>query len=201
VADVLRGALAELQAHGWLLVETDGGLLDDAGHLYMHGGMAGAECRDFLDHDLPGWLGQLHPTVASRLEAAPSISGDRYGAAVAERQRLAAVATDLFADVQVLALPTAVLTPPFVADLEPMARHLEVNAACLRPTCPVSMLDLCAVTVPVGLDQAGMPVGLQLVARGGEDEMALASALAAEGILGQPLQRLGTPPALRSTSV
>ncbi len=200
VADVLHGALAELRADGWLVTEMDGGLLDGAGHLYMHGGMAGAECRDFLERDLPGWLERLHPTVGSRLKDAPPLTSERYGLAVAERERLAAAATELFAQAQVLALPTALLTPPSVDELGPMARYREVNAACLRPTCPVSMLDLCAVTVPVGLDDAGMPVGLQLVALGGEDETALAAALAVERVLGDALQRLGTPPALTSTS-
>ncbi len=46
------------------------------------------------------------------------------------------------------------------------------------------MLGLCAVTLPVGLDAAGMPVGLQLVAPGGQDELALAAALSAERALG-----------------
>ena len=33
---------------------------------------------------------------------------------------------------------------------------------------------MCAVTLPVALDGAGMPVGLHIVARGGEEETALA---------------------------
>ncbi|MEJ2205409.1 MAG: amidase [Gemmatimonadota bacterium] len=200
VAEVLHDAMAELQGAGWSVQETQGGLLDEAGHLYMHGGMAGAECRDFLERDLPGWLEQLHPTVGSRLERTPSVSDGRYAAAVSERGRLAAAAPDLFHGVRVLALPTAILTPPCITDLEPMERYLEVNAAALRPTCPVSMLDLCAVSLPVGLDRSGMPVGLQIVAPAGEDETALSVALAAERILGDPLRRLDTPPALRARS-
>ena len=196
----LGEALRELGGSGWRVAEKDGGLLDEAGHLYMRSGMAGAECRDFLDRDLPGWLERLHPLVGSRLAGVPSRSSEAYAEAVQERERLMALAPLLFGDCDVLALPTAVLTPPPVEELEPMERYLEVNAATLRPTCPVSMLGLCAVTVPVGLDRAGMPVGLQLVARGGADEMALAAALAAERVLGEPLRRLGAAPALRATS-
>ncbi len=41
-----------------------------------------------------------------------------------------------------------------------------------------------------------MPVGLQLVARAGDDEALLGVALAAEGVLGTAPQRLGGPPLL-----
>ena len=53
------------------------------------------------------------------------------------------------------------------------ARRLSVNRTILRPTYPVSVLALTAISVPVGLDAAGMPVGLQLIARGGHDEALL----------------------------
>jgi len=200
VADVLHAALSELEGLRWTVRDTDGDLIDEAGHLYRQGGMAGAECRDFLERELPGWLELLHPLVGSRLEGLPSVSEAQYAAALAHRERLVAATADLFRDVEVLALPTAILTPPCVSDLETMERYLEVNAATLRPTCPVSMLGLCAVSVPVGLDRSGMPVGLQLVAPGGEDERALAAALAVERALGDPLHRLGAPPTLQAFS-
>jgi aspartyl-tRNA(Asn)/glutamyl-tRNA(Gln) amidotransferase subunit A len=62
------------------------------------------------------------------------------------------------------------------------------------------MLGLCAVTLPVGLDEADMPVGLQLVAQAGHDEMLLAAALAVERALGTAEQQLGRPPYLAALS-
>jgi aspartyl-tRNA(Asn)/glutamyl-tRNA(Gln) amidotransferase subunit A len=53
---------------------------------------------------------------------------------------------------------------------------------------------LCAITLPVGRDRAGMPVGLQLIAPAGAEERLLAIALAAERVLGTAADRLGTPP-------
>ena len=58
----------------------------------------------------------------------------------------------------------------------------------------VNYLGLCALTMPVGLDRARMPVGLQLIARNGEDERLLAIALAIEKCLGSGRDRLGKPP-------
>jgi aspartyl-tRNA(Asn)/glutamyl-tRNA(Gln) amidotransferase subunit A len=53
---------------------------------------------------------------------------------------------------------------------------------------------LCAATLPIGLDRFGMPIGLQLIAKGGDDERLVAIACAAERALGTPRERLGVPP-------
>ena len=142
----------------------------------MTGGIAAAECSAFLRRDLPGWMEILDPTVGERLRGAPGLDSDAYAEAVRRREAMASEAAELFRDVDLLALPGHLLTPPPVAELEgDLERYLEVNAAALRPTCPGSALGLCGLT---------LPVGLQLVAPGGEDESLLAMALAAEPALG-----------------
>ena len=60
----------------------------------------------------------------------------------------------------------------------------------------VNYLGLSAITMPVGRDRAGMPVGLQLTAPARAEEPLLAIALAAERVLGTAADRLGTPPML-----
>jgi len=60
----------------------------------------------------------------------------------------------------------------------------------------VNYLGLCAITMPVGRDRAGMPVWLQLTAPARAEEPLLAIALAAERVLGTAADRLGTPPML-----
>jgi Asp-tRNA(Asn)/Glu-tRNA(Gln) amidotransferase A subunit family amidase len=49
----------------------------------------------------------------------------------------------------------------------------------------------------VALDTAGIPVGLQIVARANAEERLLAIAYACEKVLGTGQQRLGTPPLCR----
>lgn len=194
IAGVLLAALAELEAAGWSRVAIDGSLIDAAGHLYRTGGIAGAECRAFLERELPGWVEILDPVVGSRLPGAASTSDPSYAAALAERTRLEGSAGSLFAACDVLALPGALLTPVPVREVDDLGRYVEVNTTALAPTCPVNILGLCALTMPVGLDDAGMPVGLQLVAPAGRDAELLAVALAAERILGTAAERLGRPP-------
>lgn len=194
IADVLHAALDELAASGWRVEEADGSLLDEATQLYLTGGIAGAESRAFLERDLPEWPAILHPTVGRRLEKARAITSESYAAAMAERWAMVGRAPVLFGTADVLALPTSIATPPPVADLAELARYVEANVAALRPTCPVSILGACALTLPVGRDASGMPVGLQLVARGGADEALLGVAMTAERVLGTPRERLGDPP-------
>ena len=194
IAVVIEQALGELSSSGWVTSETDGGLLDAAGDHYLAGGIAGAECLAFLDRELPEWLEVLDPVVGRRLEGSPALDSEAYATSIATRAGMVARSDDLFETVDLLALPTAIITPPAVSDLEDLDRYIETNRATLRPTGPASMLGLCALTVPVGLDHSGMPVGLQLVAPGGRDELLLAAGLAAERVLGTARERLGVPP-------
>ncbi len=43
-------------------------------------------------------------------------------------------------------------------DIEDPEIHFNANMRLVRNTNTVSLLNLCAMTVPVGLDAAGMPV-------------------------------------------
>ena len=61
----------------------------------------------------------------------------------------------------------------------------------------LNILGLCAVTMPVALDDAGMPVGLQIVGRANTEERLLGIARACEKVLGTGPERLGTPPLCR----
>ncbi len=196
IADVLERALDDLRARGWDHLVVDGSLLDQAQRLYLTGGIAGAECRAFLERDLPGWLEILHPTVGSRLAGAPARTSERYAASIAERKQLLGRVGTLFGCADLLVLPAVIITPPPVSDVHDLDRYVETNTAVLRATCPINMLGLCAVTLPVGLDQANMPVGLQLLAPAGHDEMLLGAALAVERALGTAEGRLGRPPYL-----
>jgi aspartyl-tRNA(Asn)/glutamyl-tRNA(Gln) amidotransferase subunit A len=72
------------------------------------------------------------------------------------------------------------------------------NRKIVHNLVPVNYLTLCAATLPVGLDRLGMPVGLQLIAKGGDDERLVAIACAAERILGTPREILGVAPMCRS---
>jgi len=57
----------------------------------------------------------------------------------------------------VIASPTLCLTPPLMSEVADPDRHLRVNRRIVCNTAAVNYLGLCAITMPVGRDRAGMP--------------------------------------------
>ncbi len=194
IVDKLDGVLSQLSSHAGNLVEIDGELLDSAFELSLgRRPIASTECRAFLESELPGWLDILHPIVRSRLAQALTPGDPEYEAALADHRNMANQADKLFDDADILVLPGNVISPPPVADLIDLDRYATANDGILRPTYPISVLGLTAISIPVGIDRNGMPIGLQLVAPGGQDEALLGVALAAERVFGTASQSLGHP--------
>ena len=196
LASVVDGALEELRAAGADLLELDAPELDEAAELYLSGPIVQPEFVEFLQRELPDWIPLLDPIIGTRLEAAGGVPALDYIAAHQDRRRLSArLHARLAAErIDLLAAPTLPISPPPLAALARLDAYRKANRAMLSGTCPASMLDMCAISLPVGLDGEGMPVGLQLMGPSGGDLGLLAQAVAAEGVLGTSLTRLGTPP-------
>ncbi|GAA4516273.1 MULTISPECIES: amidase [Nonomuraea] len=118
----------------------------------------------------------FQPEVLDRLRGAMRVPGWKYVRATAERRRLAGVAEKLFEDHDVLALPTVPLTAPPLGLRETVldGRPVGVRAALLALTSPWNVLGFPALSVPAGL-AGGLPVGLQLVCRPGDEHLLAAA--------------------------
>ena len=193
---VVQAALAELEAAGATLLDIDVPELDEAGERYFDGRIVQPEFLGYLERELPEWIPLLHSIIGKRLGAAGDVRAVDYLAALDARRRLSArVHARLTAErVDLLATPTLPIAPPPLAALSRLGAYRDANRAMLSGTCPASMLDMCAISLPAGLDGEGMPVGLQLMGPSGGDLGLLAQAAAAEDVLGTNLTRLGTPP-------
>ena len=202
VAAVAEGALAELEAAGATLLSVDVPELDDAGDRYFDGRIVQPEFLGFLERELPEWIPLLHPIIGKRLGAAREVRAVDYLAALDGRLRLSACVHERLASesVDLLATPTLPIAPPPLAELSRLGAYRDANRLMLSGTCPASMLNLCAASLPAGLDGDGMPVGLQLMGPSGDDLLVLARAAAVEAVLGTNLTRLGTPPRIAEAS-
>lgn len=181
IADTVDATLRGLEAAGVAtLAEIDGSLLDRAEQLYMEGCIVAAECSRFIAAELPEWIDLLDPRVAARLRGAPALDSDRYQSDLARLAELRRGTPDLFRDADLLVWPTHLDLPAAVSDLTTIDRYLAVNRRLLSSTCTVNALGLCALTVPVGVDALGLPVGLHLVGPAGADEQLLEMALRIE---------------------
>ena len=106
--------------------------------------------------------------VFSRTEAGFHILATRYIEAMALRGRLLTrFVTEVLAGVDALFLPTTPVAVPTIAavDTDEGAEIAEIIGGLARLTRPFSYLGVPALSVPCGPDEAGLPVGFQLVGR------------------------------------
>ena len=120
------------------------------------------------------------PFVRGRLEAGRDISAADYIALMRARAALVREMDARLSDLDGLVLPTTPIVAPTIAEVSAsfeafMAKQL----LGFRNTSMINFFDLCAVSLPLP-SEGGLPVGLMLVARNGQDRKLLRMAAAVE---------------------
>jgi aspartyl-tRNA(Asn)/glutamyl-tRNA(Gln) amidotransferase subunit A len=197
IAETVDAALTELAQHGVKCSRPSMPVIQEALAFMAEPTVAAVECNALLTTDLPEWLPLLGSVVAELVAEGNGMTARELLARQRRFRAFAVAGTGLFAGFDVMALPAVPITPPRLDELRTTEDYHRLSSSALRNTTIVSLLGLCALTLPVGLDRAGLPVGLQLAARLGEEEHLLSVALTVERILGSPRQRLGVPPLCR----
>jgi aspartyl-tRNA(Asn)/glutamyl-tRNA(Gln) amidotransferase subunit A len=196
VAEGCEDALVELERRGARALPFDFAEARQA--LAISGnwdaGVVGPELHAILSADLPEWLDTLNAPARAHLEEAKARPAGDYVRAKEALRAYAASADARLSEVDVLVCPTSPITPPTLREARDDAFTRKSGPLSARNTCIVNLLGLCALSLPVALDGAGMPVGLQLVARAHHEEALLATAQAFEDALGTGRRRLGTAP-------
>ena len=198
IDEVVRHAIDQLARAGAVVVDQPLPEAREAVAVFTEGGVSAIELRAFLDRELPEWLATIDPVNGPALKNAENLSAREYLARLLRLAEAARRAAARFDDVDVIAAPTVRLSPHVLSEDTGPEKFWARNRALVHNLAPVNFLALCAATLPVGLDRLGLPVGLQLIARGGDDERLVATACAAERALGTPRQILGEPPMCRS---
>lgn len=150
---------------------------------------------------LAGELAPLYQEVETRARLKPEaqwevrrgIEMDAMGLHQASRVRSAwfAAAAALFARFDVVALPVAQCFP-FPADWdwpkEIAGRAMDSYHRWMQVMVPASLLGLPAISVPVGFDARGLPMGMQIIGAKGADRKVLEIAQAYHGATHWPQQ-------------
>jgi aspartyl-tRNA(Asn)/glutamyl-tRNA(Gln) amidotransferase subunit A len=191
---VVRAAIDKLARAGAVVKETPLPEAREAFAVFSEGGVSAIELRAFLDRELPDWLNTIDPVNAPALKNAETLSAREYLTRLLRLQTAAKTAAVHFDDVDVIATPTVMVSPHVLGEETGPEQFWARNRKIVHNLVPVNYLGLCAATLPVGLDRIGMPVGLQLIAKGGDDERLVLIACAAEGVLGTPREIIGVPP-------
>jgi len=125
----------------------------------------------------------MKATVVENIEFGLSVTVDDVLRAEALRAEVHVEMTKFFDEYDVLALPAAQVAPfsvetefPMAIDGVAMADYLDWMTTC----CVITPTGCPALSLPAGFTSAGLPVGLQLVARVGNDRALLEAAAALE---------------------
>lgn len=194
VAEAVREVIDRLEANGARIVTVDLPRTDEAYALFQQGGLAAAELAAFLNTEMPEMIDILDPNVAARIKAADDMSAWEYVRRRGIIDSLSATAAERLTDVDALLTPTVAITPPTLESLEPEGAYAKANMQALRNTVVGNFMGLCGLTLPVGKDAVGMPVGMQLLAGPWQEARLLVIGQAIENTLGTGLDILGFSP-------
>jgi aspartyl-tRNA(Asn)/glutamyl-tRNA(Gln) amidotransferase subunit A len=166
VLDAYDRSLRELAGLGAEIVDLakGGRTLKESGDLV--GKIISAECyprlAELVDNDaLP-----LDQAVRPRLRAGASISSRQYLDVLADREKAKREFALRMDGID------AVLTPGTLTAAIPLTEVDQTGTPAIA-TRWVNYLDLCALALPNGMTQGGLPLSLQVTCRGGDEAMAL----------------------------
>jgi aspartyl-tRNA(Asn)/glutamyl-tRNA(Gln) amidotransferase subunit A len=132
----------------------------------INGRIMSAEAYAILSHLVDDNAQPLDQDVRPRVRAGAAISSRDYLTALAERERLKTSFSAAIEGVDALLTPTAI-TPAIPVAL------IDQNTTPAVFTRFVNFLDLCAVAVPNGFTEGGLPTSLQIICRAYAEPLAL----------------------------
>ncbi|UQG60855.1 amidase [Marinobacter sp. M3C] len=144
-----------------------------------------------MPSELLSWLGEktfndqkelIDPTIRVRIEKGLTIKAHDYLTVSAERHAHVKEADKLFDAVDLIISPTTQETALPIKSLEDPDNAMRAAMSMTRNTQPANYFDWCAVTLPIGLDSSGLPMGLQLNTRGMTESNLLAMAVWVESV-------------------
>lgn len=185
VAAQFDAAVARLQTAGVRLSRQAFPIFDEVTALFaQHGTLTVAEAatlhKTLLESDDADLMDQR---VLTRMMTARKFTAQDYVRLQWERQRLQAAATETLGT-QFLLFPTVAITAPSIATLEADDdTFARTNLLALRNTMLGNYLGMPGVSLPIGCDGAGLPVGALLSGANGDDDRVLAAASTIEKAL------------------
>ena len=162
VVDMLRQALAACESLGATITEVR--LPAAYAELVASWGVTTAvECLRAHAQYYPAQRDQYGPVLAALLDMGLNTPQSAYDHLQVVRKNFQAALNDLFAQVDYLIAPCMTGPVPTVADMDTRVTEDESRAAFIQFTAPFDYSGHPTITLPLGLDAAGLPQGFQLV--------------------------------------
>jgi aspartyl-tRNA(Asn)/glutamyl-tRNA(Gln) amidotransferase subunit A len=175
------GAIGRLGKAGVRVTDEPLALIDDMTAVNARGGFAPTEAFAIHRENLKNRGADFDPNVRARILRGEKVSAADYVLMVRDRARLVRAMDARLADLDALVLPTTPIVAPTIAEVATPETFNARNMLLLRNTSIINFFDLTAISLP--LPRNGLPVGLMLVARNGQDQRLFGIAAAVERLL------------------
>ncbi|HXX26793.1 MAG TPA: amidase [Pseudolabrys sp.] len=161
-------ALDRLDKNGVRLSDEALPLLERMAEVNTKGGVLPAEALAVHRDRLARRGNDIDPNVRVRLERAEKIAAADYIQMTRERTELIRAMDARLADLDALLMPTTPVVAPLLNEVATADDFARCNAMVLRNTSMWNFFDCCAISLPLPRD-GGLPTGMMLVARNGQD--------------------------------
>ncbi|PHT41705.1 Fatty acid amide hydrolase [Capsicum baccatum] len=191
ISDKCKNVLRRLsQKHGCKTIEI---VIPDLHEMNIaHIVSIGSESLSALSPDYYDGKGErLTYDTRTNMALFRSFTAADYVAAQRLRRRLMYFHMEIFKKVDIIVTPTTGMAAPRIppSALKVGETNLQVTENLMRFTTTANLLGLPAVTVPVGYDKQGLPIGMQLIGRPWCEASILRLAAAIEETCAAPVKR------------
>ena len=155
-------ALATLSQSGARIVRLKAPEFDGALSANAKGGFAASEAFTWHRNLLAQKGAGYDPRIRIRIERGERMTAADYVELLDARRSLVAAFDARTRDLDALVMPTVVIVPPRIAELDDEQAYNRINMLILRNTALGNFFDRCSITLPCHRDGEA-PVGLMLV--------------------------------------
>ena len=181
VAGRFEAAIHRLDRAGARMSEMEFPIFDDMAHVQSAATIATVEAYQ-IHHDRIAKHGpDYDPIVRSRIETGGAVSAAEYARMLEERNELVNAMNSALAEVDALVLPTTPIVAPTMDEVSNPKGFNRCNRLLLRNTAIANFFNLCAISLPMP-DVGGLPAGLMLFARHGQDRQLFEISVSVEGL-------------------
>jgi len=181
VSERFSSAIAAFGKAGLALRDEKIPLIDEMAALVATGWLPPPEGLSIHQDRLKRRPQDFDPNIRVRLERAAQMPAAHYISTLRERGRLIQAMHERLADLDGVLMPTTPIVAPTIAEVAEPSVFTEKNLLLLRNTAIANCFDLCAITLPIPGN--GLPVGLMIVSRNGDDRKLLRIAATLEAVL------------------
>jgi aspartyl-tRNA(Asn)/glutamyl-tRNA(Gln) amidotransferase subunit A len=182
VGDGFFAAIERLGGAGARVTNEVFPLFDDMAAINAKGGIAPAEACAIHRDRLTRRPDDFDPNVRFRIARGGTVAASDYIDALRARAVLVRAMDARLQGLDAVAMPTTPILAPTIAEVADPKVFSSCNAALLRNTSIANFFDLCAISLP--LPGSGLPAGLMLISRNGDDRRLLRIAATVERLLG-----------------